>query len=220
MAKLIRELVTETTHSLDPVSKSMYLSGPVVMTEHKNQNGRIYRLPTMQREIARYINEEMANCSSYGESKHPESPEMDMDRVAILWTECVQDGNNFVGKAKLIPNAHGSNIKTIIEAGGRVGFSTRGLGSIIKEGADSIVGDDYHLVTLGDVVLNPSAVKCLATAIVEATEWVFENGHYSQKNIDNMVQLKEAVLSAPSRKIDTVMMAECLKFINSISSKR
>lgn len=85
-----------------------------------------------------------------------------------------QEGNNFVGKAKILGTPMGEIVKTFIDEGVKVGVSTRGLGSVkpTKEGIME-VQDDFHLATV-DIVTDPSGPNCFVNGIMENTEYFFD----------------------------------------------
>lgn len=212
--KLLRELVTETTHTVD-AEKNLYLSGIAVMCEEENQNGRIYKTDIMAPEINRYIKESIQANRAYGEADHPQSCEISIDRIGVLWTECTQDGNLFHGKCKVLPTAPGNTINAIVSHGGVVGFSTRGLGDVITESSGKSIVSNYRMITLGDVVVNPSVgSRALAISIMESTEWMLDaNGKYipMQETIETA---KKELSKASLNQFDEVAMRQYIKFIS------
>jgi hypothetical protein len=166
--KFLEEAATDGKH--------LYVSGIYLQSGIKNRNGRIYPPPLMDREATRYVNEQVLKKAAYGELGHPNTPGLNADCISHRITELHKDGNNWVGKAVIIPEGKGLVVKGIIETGGSVGVSSRGLGSLkedTKLGA-KIVQDDFRLMVGADIVMNPSAPDAWMTAVMEDVEWTFD----------------------------------------------
>lgn len=198
--KLITELyedteyLTEGTKGEDPLKH--YIRGIFIQADIKNRNGRLYPLATLSKEVARYVKESVDTCRAYGELGHPQGPQINLDRVSHLITELHQDGKNFIGKALLMDTPYGNTAKGILNSGGKLGVSTRGMGSLEPgKGGEMIVQPDYKIATAGDIVADPSAPKAFVEGIMENVEWIYdavkdtwisENLHDIKKNIQKM----------------------------------
>lgn len=91
-----------------------------------------------------------------------------------------EDGDNFIGKAKVLDTPNGKIVKNLIEEGVSFGLSSRGLGKVYKKGGVDIV-EKYYMVTPADIVSDPSGPDCWATAIMENKEWAFLDGRIVDK---------------------------------------
>ncbi len=177
--KLLTELTEEIEYITEDSSdgKNLYLKGILLQAGIKNRNGRIYPPPVLEREVGRYIKEHVNRKTAYGELGHPAtSPSLNHDKVSHRITEITRDGNNFVGKAIILNEGNGKIVRGMIETGGAIGISSRGLGSLkedTKLGA-KIVQDDYRLVVGGDLVINPSAPDAFLDAVFENVEWSYD----------------------------------------------
>jgi len=176
--KLLREEAVEINFLEESASdgKHLYISGVFLQGGIKNRNGRIYPPPLLDREAGRYVKEQVERKAAYGELGHPSNPGLNADRISHRIVELSKDGNNWNGKAVVIPEGHGLVVKGIIETGGSVGVSSRGLGSLKEDkklGAN-IVQDDFRLMVGADIVMNPSAPDAWMTAIHENCDWVFD----------------------------------------------
>lgn len=166
--KFLEEAATDGKH--------LYVSGIFLQAGIKNRNGRIYPPPVMDREATKYVNEQVLRKSAYGELGHPNNPGLNADKISHRITELHKDGNNWVGKAVINPAGNGLIVKGIIETGGAVGVSSRGLGSLKEDkklGAN-IVQDDFRLMVGADIVMNPSAPDAWMTAVMEDVEWTYD----------------------------------------------
>ena len=195
------KLITEQNNDLEVLTeekdgkKSTYIKGVFLQTEITNRNGRMYKFDTMNREVSKY-NEEFVNRGrALGELGHPEGPTLNLDRVSHKIVELYPEGTNFIGKAKLMETPMGKIAKSLLEEGVQLGVSSRGLGSIKKEGTCSVVADDFILSTAADIVADPSAPDAFVEGIYEGREWVQADGRFKERQID---EIKAAIDNAPS----------------------
>lgn len=188
----VRTLIEEGVATDGAKSRPAYfIEGIFMQGNVKNQNGRVYPTETLAREAARYQREYIDRKRSFGELGHPENPTVNPDRISHLITELGQDGDNFVGKAKVMVNTPMGNIvKSLLDEGGQLGVSTRGLGSLTETDRGMEVQDDFYLATV-DIVMDPSGPACFVRGIRENKAWVWESGI-----------LKECVLEKLAQKID------------------
>ena len=195
------KLITEQNNDIEVLTeekdgkKSTYIKGVFLQTEITNRNGRMYKFDTMNREVSKY-NEEFVNRGrALGELGHPEGPTLNLDRVSHKIVELYPEGTNFIGKAKLMETPMGKIAKSLLEEGVQLGVSSRGLGSIKKEGSNSVVADDFILSTAADIVADPSAPDAFVEGIYEGREWVTVDGKVKERTIE---EIKAAIDNAPN----------------------
>jgi hypothetical protein len=185
--KLICELVEDfkiITEEKENGKKNYYIEGVFLQAEIKNRNGRMYPKEMLQREVARYNAEYVDKNRAMGELNHPDGPTINLDRVSHLITSLKEDGNNYVGKAKILDTPHGNIAKSLLAEGVKLGVSSRGMGSLRTEGMDvQIVQDDFYLATAADIVADPSAPDAFVNGIMEGKEWVWQNGILVEKQV-------------------------------------
>ena len=182
--KLIREeiesvqVITESRGG----KKTLYIKGPFLQTETVNRNQRVYRLPVMQKEVARYTEAYIKKGRALGELGHPEGPTVNLDRVSHKIVSLEQKGNNFIGKAQILSTPMGKIAESLLKEGVTLGVSSRGIGSIAqnKEGFME-VGEDFMLATAADIVADPSAPDAFVQGIMEGKEWVWDGGVLREK---------------------------------------
>ena len=194
-------LITEQNNDIEVLTeekdgkKSTYIKGVFLQTEITNRNGRMYKFDTMNREVTKY-NEEFVNRGrALGELGHPEGPTLNLDRVSHKIVELYPEGTNFIGKAKLMETPMGKIAKSLLDEGVQLGVSSRGLGSIKKEGSCSVVADDFILSTAADIVADPSAPDAFVEGIYEGREWVTVDGKVKERTIE---EIKAAIDNAPN----------------------
>ena len=195
------KLITEQNNDIEVLTeekdgkKSTYIKGVFLQTEITNRNGRMYKFDTMNREVSKY-NEEFVNRGrALGELGHPEGPTLNLDRVSHKIVELYPEGTNFMGKAKLMDTPMGKIAKSLLDEGVQLGVSSRGLGSIKKEGNCSVVADDFILSTAADIVADPSAPDAFVEGIYEGREWVTVDGKIKEQQIES---IKAAIDNAPN----------------------
>jgi len=195
------KLITEQNNDIEVLTeekdgkKSTYIKGIFLQSEITNRNGRMYKFDTLNREVAKY-NEEFTNKGrALGELGHPEGPTLNLDRVSHKIVELYPEGTNFMGKAKLMDTPMGKIAKSLLEEGVQLGVSSRGLGSIKREGNTQVVADDFMLSTAADIVADPSAPDAFVEGIYEGREWVTVDGRFKEQSIE---AVKEQLDNAPN----------------------
>ena len=132
------KLITEVTETLSYLAeekdgkKQLYIEGPFLQSEVVNRNGRKYMKESMAREVQRYTEHYINKNRAFGELGHPDTPSINLDRVSHLTVELRQEGNDWIGKAKILDTPMGNIVKSLIEGGAQIGVSSRGMGSLKK----------------------------------------------------------------------------------------
>lgn len=135
---------------------SLIVSGVLQRANAKNQNGRIYPKPILERECNKYIKNEIAQNRAYGELDHPDSSVINLKNVSHVIREIWWNGDDVCGKVEILNTPSGNILKELILADLTVGISSRGMGSTKKINEDTDqVDDDFSLVGW-DFVSNPS----------------------------------------------------------------
>jgi len=189
--KLIREFTESVKYLVETpkgeTTKSYFIEGVFLQGEIKNRNGRIYPMDIMKKEVERYTKENIEKNRAYGELGHPDSPTINLDRVSHMIKELKLDGNNYVGKAKIMDTPYGKIVKSLIDEGANLGVSSRGMGSLrAKNDGTQLVQDDFMLATAGDIVADPSAPDAFVRGVMEGKEWVFVDGKFIEKDIEQV----------------------------------
>ena len=199
--KLIAEEIQEVEYIVEEKEdgkKDMKIRGIFMQADMKNRNGRVYPLPVLQKEVKRYNKEFVAEGRAFGELGHPEGPTVNLDRVSHMITKLEADGKNFVGEAKLLGTPMGEIAKALIKDGGKLGVSSRGMGSLESKGGANYVKDDFYLATAADIVADPSAPQAFVEGIMENKEWIWDNGIIKEREIE---EYKEYIAKAKRLKI-------------------
>ena len=164
--------------------KNYFIEGIFMQSEMKNRNGRVYPKAILQKEVKRYTEKFINTKRAFGELGHPDGPTVNLERVSHMITELVEDGANFVGRAKIMDTPYGKIVKNLIDEGAKLGVSSRGMGSLkpVQDGLQE-VQSDFYLATAADIVADPSAPDAFVSGIMEGKEWVWDNGLLKEKEI-------------------------------------
>ena len=182
--KLIREEIEKVEVLTESVNgkKNLFIKGVFLQAEQVNRNGRMYRMPVMEREVKRYTEQYVNKGRALGELGHPDGPTVNLDRVSHKIVELQKEGNNFIGKAQILSTPMGKIAESLLKEGVCLGVSSRGIGSLrpTKEGFNE-VGEDFMLATAADIVADPSAPDAFVQGIMEGKEWIWDGGILREK---------------------------------------
>lgn len=214
--KFIKEHIYEVNYLVEETEgkgKNYFIEGVFLQSDLKNRNNRLYRKETMDREVKRYIKEYVDQNRAYGELGHPESPTINLDRVAMMIKSLKEDGKNYIGKAKIMDTPMGRIAKSLIDEGAGLGVSSRGLGSLKEEGGVQIVQDDFMLATAADIVADPSAPDAFVRGVMEGKEWVFVDGKFVEKDIE---AVKRAIQKTSSKHLAEQQVRAFQQFLSKL----
>ena len=201
--KLITEVVDESSIEFiteeNNGEKSHFIKGVFMQAEQKNRNGRIYPKKVLDEQVRKYITGYVDQNRAFGELGHPDGPVVNLERVSHMIKELREDGNNWVGKAKIMDTPYGKIVKNLIDEGAKLGVSSRGMGSLKNIRGTNVVQDDFHLATAADIVADPSAPEAFVEGVMEGKEWVWNNGVIKEQEISRM---KEELTQAKRKQIE------------------
>ena len=184
--------------------KSLYIEGVFLQSECKNRNGRIYPKSILEREVDRYIKEKVEKNCAWGELGHPDSPTINLPLASHRVIKLSENGNDWIGKARILSTPHGKIVESLISDGGRIGVSSRGIGTLkVVEGVN-MVQDDYHLATAADIVADPSAPDAFVRGLMEQKEWVWNNGIIVESDVS---KIHKRIKSCPQKKLEETIIS-------------
>ena len=193
--------------------KEYYIEGVFMQSEIKNRNGRVYPKNIMEKEVGRYRKEFIEKDRAFGELGHPEGPTINLDRVSHLITSLEEDGDNYIGRAKILSTPNGQIVRSLISDGAKLGVSSRGLGSLESRGDAQYVKGDFQLATAADIVADPSAPEAFVDGIYEGVEWVMENGILKAVELEAM---QKQIRTAQASKIEETKLNLWKRFVESL----
>jgi hypothetical protein len=205
---LIEQLLPEECNLLTESStdgKDMWLSGIFMQASIKNRNGRLYPVNEIALAVKTAEQRIKEQKGLLGELDHPQTLTINLDRVSHVITEMKMDGNNVIGKAKLVNTPMGNIAKELIRAGFQPGVSSRGAGTVNESGGVS----GFQFVTV-DIFAQPSAPNAYPSSIYESLG--------AAKNGTKVMSLAESVCHDDAAQ--QYLKKEILKAISEIFSKR
>tara|TARA_B100001113_G_C21107424_1_gene621540 strand:- start:329 stop:979 length:651 start_codon:yes stop_codon:yes gene_type:complete len=202
------EYITEQS---DDGKKNYKLKGVFLQAEIKNRNGRVYPFEVLEKEVDRYNKEFINENRAYGELGHPEGPTVNLDKVSHMVTSLKPDGKNFVGEAKVMSTPMGGIVKNIMDDGGKLAVSSRGMGSLTKKNGANYVNNDFYLATAADIVADPSAPNAFVDGIMEGKEWIWNNGLLQEQEVAEMKEEIERQVRSRTANYQALAFAKFLK---------
>jgi hypothetical protein len=188
------KLITENIEDIQVLTeekdgkKNYYIEGIFLQGDLTNRNGRNYPVNILEREVTKYNESFVGTGRALGELGHPDGPTINLDRVSHKILSLQREGNNFIGKAKLLETPMGKIAKSLLDDGVKLGVSSRGLGSMIEKNGVNYVGEDFMLATAADIVADPSAPDAFVEGIMEGKEWVWESGMLKEVELNRIKQ--------------------------------
>ena len=183
------KLITEQIENVEILveekngKKSLYIEGVFLQGDITNRNGRKYPMETLRKEVDRYTKTFIESSRALGELGHPDGPTVNLDRVSHRIISLKEDGTNFIGKAKILNTPMGKIASSLLDEGVKLGVSSRGIGSLVKQEGCNVVGDDFMLATAADIVADPSAPDAFVEGIMEGKEWVWDGGKLREQEL-------------------------------------
>ena len=214
--KLFSEAVEDVqyiTEAKEGGGKNYKIKGIFLQADIKNRNGRIYPMEILQKEVTRYNKKFINEKRAYGELGHPEGPTVNLERVSHMVTELYPDGKNFIGEAKIMETPMGKIVKSLMNEGGKLGVSSRGMGSLDQKNGANYVRDDFYLATAADIVADPSAPNAFVQGIMEGKEWVWDNGILKESAV---AEIKKEIDAATLRNLQERKISAFSKFLKSL----
>lgn len=209
--------------SVEPLSEAVepgkepeyYLEGVFIQCNRKNRNGRIYPMSVVEPEVERYKREYVDRNRGFGVLNHPVdgNPSIDLKEVSHMITKIWRDGDFFKCRAKILDTPNGRIVKAMIKEGCQLGVSTRALGSVTMKEGINYVNDDFHLITAGDIVFEPSAQTAFPVGLMESIEW-----DYSVDPVtgEETYKQKEAVKTVSEEQRTAIQLEEFKNILKSL----
>lgn len=211
------QVLKETT---EDGKKHMYITGPFLMGDRVNRNGRIYESRILAKEVARYTENNIKTNRAYGELGHPAGPQINLDRISHMITSLEQVGSDFIGKARLTETPMGNIARGLLESGGKLGVSSRGMGSVVKNrDGHMCVGEDFTLATAADIVADPSAHIAFVDAVMESQDWIFDASTGNWRALQELDMQKKHMSKSTVKKINEEKFQMFERFLNTLVSK-
>lgn len=191
MSQYKPEILVEDVHDSEILSeensdggKNYYIQGIFMQSEKNLGNHRKYPKRVLSEAVNDYRIHYIERNRGYGELGHPKEPKINLERVCVLTQEIMEDGNNFIGKAKVVEDLpYGKIVKAFLKEGVSLGVSSRGVGHV----RNGIVQNGFKLKAAIDVVADPSAPDAYVDCLVENRVWIEdETGRLVEEFVDEV----------------------------------
>ena len=154
------KMVTESSED----GKNLYMKGIFIEGGIKNGNMREYPVQEISRAVRTITEQIKSGYSVLGEVDHPTNLRINLDRVSHMIEDMWMDGSKGCGKLKILPTPMGNLISAMLQAGVKLGVSSRGSGNV-NESTGTV--SDFEIVTV-DIVAQPSAPNAYPQAVYES----------------------------------------------------
>ena len=192
--------------------KNLFIEGVFMQADQQNKNGRIYPRDILINEVARYNQSYIKENRALGELGHPEGPTVNLERVSHIITNLKENGNDVVGKAKILGTPYGKIVENLIDSGVKLGVSSRGMGSLKQMNGVNMVQEDFMLAAV-DIVADPSAPNAFVNGIMEGKQWIWENGILKEKELEKW---RKDIKKTSSRKLEEQYLKVFKSFLSNL----
>ena len=128
-------------------------------------------------------------------------------------TSLKKEGNDFIGEAKIMDTPMGKIVKNIMDEGGKLGVSSRGMGSLEQKNGANYVKKDFMLAAAADIVADPSAPNAFVEGIMEGKEWVWNNGSLIEAELQDMKTKFDVKKRQRQASVEALEFAKFLKML-------
>ncbi|NBV99357.1 MAG: primosomal protein [Proteobacteria bacterium] len=191
------KLITEQVEDVKVIKESkdgkqsLYIQGRFMVADEVNRNKRLYEMRVLRNAVKSYQENFIEQKRSLGELNHGPTPSLDLSKASHIITKLWENGNIFMGKAKILESLPmGKIAAALINEGVKLGVSSRAVGSLIptNEGY-SKVGDDLILSCI-DLVSDPSGPNCFVEGLMEGVNWLYDTKKkiWISENIKNKIE--------------------------------
>jgi hypothetical protein len=165
---------------------AIYLTGVMQCANTQNGNGRVYPHNVLMREVKNY-QKMVKERRALGELDHPDTSVINLANASHLVTEIWSDGDKVMGKIEVLNTPSGRVLKELVNAGVKLGISSRGMGSIREESGQTIVEDDFQLICF-DMVSDPSTPGAFMMSEARDRSNVFTKADRINRILNNIIK--------------------------------
>lgn len=210
MADLLIETLNPAIANLQESKKDdkhWYLEGIFMQAEKKNGNGRMYPRSVLTEAVERMSDKMSKGYNVLGELEHPEALTINLNNVSHVIEGLRWDGDNVIGRAKILDTPKGEIVKALLKEGIKLGVSSRGSGSTTYKDDITLV-ESFNLITV-DIVATPSAPEAFPYSLQESLNNIYSN--------PKIVSLSEALVE--DKAAQKYFEKEIKNFLNSVINK-
>jgi len=152
--------------------KNWFIKGIMAQGNVVNRNKRIYPSEVLAESMNNYQEDYVSKSRAVGELEHPESGQINLDRISHIIETLERVGDNYIGKAKILNTPCGNTVKGLLEHV-RLGVSTRADGKVIKNSRG--INEVQHGLKMAavDIVFHPSAQGAMVDGLMENDDFIW-----------------------------------------------
>jgi len=180
-----QDLLTEDEKKRVAEGTLTILSGVMQMSETQNGNGRVYPHKILEREVTSYMNM-VKERRALGELDHPDTSVINLSNASHLVTEIWMDDNKCMGKIEVLNTPSGNVLKELVNAGVKLGISSRGMGSVTESNGVTMVEEDFQLICF-DMVSDPSTPGAFMMSEAKDIPNIFTKSDKISRSLNNFL---------------------------------
>lgn len=161
------------SESLETGGKNWYIKGIMAQGGVINRNKRIYPSDILAESMNIYENEYIKTSRAVGELEHPESGQINLDRISHLIESLERVGDNYYGKAKILNTPTGRIASGLLEGGVKLGVSTRADGKVVRNSQGINEVQRGLRMNAVDIVFHPSAQGAMVDGLMENDQFIW-----------------------------------------------
>lgn len=208
--------VETISESLETGGKNWYIKGIMAQGGIVNRNKRIYPSDVLAESMNIYENEYIKTNRAVGELEHPDSGQINLDRISHIIESMERLGDNYYGKAKILNTPTGRIVAGLLEGGVKLGVSTRADGKVVKNSHG--INEVQKGLRMGavDVVFHPSAQGAMVDGIMENDQFIWNTMSEDTELLEN---IKKGVKVATSSELMEAKIKAFSQLLELIRSK-
>jgi hypothetical protein len=205
--------VETISESLDTGGKNWYIKGIMAQGGIINRNKRIYPSEVLSESMSIYENEYVKTSRAVGELEHPDSGQINLERISHIIETLERVGDNYYGKAKVLNTPTGRIVAGLLEGGVKLGVSTRADGKVVKNSQGINEVQRGLRMNAVDVVFHPSAQGAMVDGLMENDNFIWNTMGEDEELLENIKkgvkvasreELMEAKVNAFNRLIELI----------------
>lgn len=205
--------VETISESLETGGKNWYIKGIMAQGGIINRNKRIYPSEVLSESMSIYENEYVKTSRAVGELEHPDSGQINLERISHIIETLEKVGDNYYGKAKVLNTPTGRIVAGLLEGGVKLGVSTRADGKVVKNSQGINEVQRGLRMNAVDVVFHPSAQGAMVDGLMENDNFIWNTMGEDEELLENIKkgvkvasreELMEAKVNAFNRLIELI----------------
>tara|TARA_B100001057_G_scaffold495162_1_gene593483 strand:+ start:547 stop:1155 length:609 start_codon:yes stop_codon:yes gene_type:complete len=180
-----QDLLTEEEKRRVALGEACIMTGVMQMSETQNGNGRVYPHAILEREVNSYM-KMVSERRALGELDHPDTSVINLSNASHLVTKIWMEDNKCMGKIEVLNTPSGRVLKELVNAGCKLGISSRGMGSVTERNGITMVEDDFQLICF-DMVSDPSTPGAFMMSEVKQPSNIFNKSDKVNRALNNFL---------------------------------